>query len=395
MKAPLQLLPIALLARTATAAFFAGPSSLLKTQDNAPPNISHRIKGYNFSVPVDHFHNETKYEPHSDGLFPLRYWLDTSNYRPGGPVIVLHSGEFDSVGRLDYLDHGIVPILTKATGGIGIVMEHRYYGTSWPVANASTENMRFLTTAQALADTAYFARHITFPGLEHLNLTSPGTPWLLYGGSYAGGFVALMRKIYPDVYWGAISSSGVTVAINSFWQYSEAFRNFAPAGCSDAQQALTKIVDSILFGGDQKEVDTLKAMFHLNGLQNDEFAQTLTAPTSGLQSTNWATEDDEDQLSFYCATITSTARLFASTAHLESKAKHYVTLSGAGKEDLEKRSAQLLNWAGYIRNMDKKLKRGSCKGLKNLECYSSRHMPDEIEITNNMYRAWLWQTCTE
>ncbi|KAJ2974512.1 hypothetical protein NQ176_g6010 [Zarea fungicola] len=204
-----------------------------------------------------------------------------------------------------------------------------------------------------------------------------------------------MRKLYPDVYWGAISSSGVTVAINRFWQYSEAFRNFAPAGCSDAQQALTKIVDSVLFGSDQKEVDTLKAMFHLNGLQNDEFAHTLTAPTSGLQSTNWATEDDEDHLSFYCATITSTARLFASTAHLESKAKHFVTLSGAGKEDLEKRSAQLLNWAGYIRNMDKKIKRGSCKGLRNPECYSARHMPDEIEITNNMYRAWLWQTCTE
>ena len=32
--------------------------------------------------------------------------------------------------RLPFLDTGIVEILAKATGGLGIVLEHRYYGTS-------------------------------------------------------------------------------------------------------------------------------------------------------------------------------------------------------------------------------------------------------------------------
>lgn len=40
-------------------------------------------------VPVDHFHNETKYAPHSNGTFKLRYWFDDSYYKPGGPVFVL------------------------------------------------------------------------------------------------------------------------------------------------------------------------------------------------------------------------------------------------------------------------------------------------------------------
>jgi len=31
--------------------------------------------------------------------------------------------------RLPFLDTGIVEILTKATSGLGIVLEHRYYGT--------------------------------------------------------------------------------------------------------------------------------------------------------------------------------------------------------------------------------------------------------------------------
>ena len=31
---------------------------------------------YNFSVPVDHLHNESRYAPHSDESFNLRYWFD-------------------------------------------------------------------------------------------------------------------------------------------------------------------------------------------------------------------------------------------------------------------------------------------------------------------------------
>lgn len=395
MKATLQLLSAALFAGTAVAKLPPG-LDILRANDFQPvADVHPRIKAYNLSVPVDHFHNESKYEPHSNDEYPLRYWLDTSNYKPGGPVIVLHSGEFDSTGRLLYLDHGIVPLLTKATGGIGLVMEHRYYGTSWPTNDTSTENLRFLTTAQALADTAYFAKHVTFPGFEHVNLTAPGTPWILYGGSYAGGFVALMRKIYPDLYWGAISSSGVTAAITNFWQYHEAFRNFAPAGCSEAQQALTKIVDSILFGGDQEAVDSFKTMFYLDGLKDDEFANVLTSAISALQSTNWYPEDDSEVLGLYCGAITSTARLFASTVHLEPKARHFAGLGGFEGDELETRTAQLLNWAGYIRSEHKKQKAGSCKSLTNAQCYSYREMEDDMSIPTGMFRPWLWQTCTE
>ena len=34
----------------------------------------------------------------------------------------------------------------------------------------------------AIADNAYFAQNAVFPGVEG-NLTAPGTPWILYGGS--------------------------------------------------------------------------------------------------------------------------------------------------------------------------------------------------------------------
>lgn len=104
---------------------------------------------HNLSVPIDHFHNESMYEPHSTGTFPLRYFFDATYYKPGGPVIVLESGEDDATDRLPYLQKGIAHQLAEATNGIAVVLEHRYYGTSFPTPDLSTENLRFLTTQQA------------------------------------------------------------------------------------------------------------------------------------------------------------------------------------------------------------------------------------------------------
>jgi hypothetical protein len=118
-----------------------------------------------------------------------RYWYDATYYKPGGPVITLCSGESPGPARLPYLQKGIVYQLAKATNGIGVILEHRYYGTSFPVPDLSVENLRFLTTEQALADTAYFAENIVFEGLEDLELTASDAPWIVYGGSYAGAFV--------------------------------------------------------------------------------------------------------------------------------------------------------------------------------------------------------------
>lgn len=170
-------------------------------------------------MPVDHFHNDSTYEPHSDDTFPLRFWFDASHYKSGGPVIVLQGGETGGDDRLPYLQKGLLAQLAKATNGIGVVLEHRYYGTSFPVPDLSIENLRFLTTQQALADEAYFAQNIVFPGLEDKNLTSYTTAYLGYGGSYAGAFNAFLRVLYPDVFWGTISSSGVTEAIYDYWAY--------------------------------------------------------------------------------------------------------------------------------------------------------------------------------
>jgi hypothetical protein len=40
----------------------------------------------------------------------------------------LDGGETSVTDRLPYLDTGIVDILANATNGLGVILEHRYYG---------------------------------------------------------------------------------------------------------------------------------------------------------------------------------------------------------------------------------------------------------------------------
>jgi serine carboxypeptidase S28 len=77
-----------------------------------------------FTQPLDHFYNST------DATFSQRFWVNSRHYkpRPGAPVIVIDGGETNGEDRLPFLDTGIADILACATGGVGVVLEHRYYG---------------------------------------------------------------------------------------------------------------------------------------------------------------------------------------------------------------------------------------------------------------------------
>ena len=239
-------------------------ASLLLRRDTDPETL---YTAYNLSVPIDHFQNESAYEPHEDGTFLLRYWFDAQYYQDGGPVIVLQSGETSGTDRLGFLQKGLIHKLAQATNGIAVVLEHRYYGTSWPTSDLSTENLRFLTTEQALADQAYFSQNVVFPGLEDRVLTAPNAAHIAYGGSYAGAFVAFLRTLYPDVYWGAIASSAVTEAIYDYWEYYEPIRIYGPPKCVSTTQKLVNVLDTA-FKKNNAVLDTqIKTLFGLQDLE--------------------------------------------------------------------------------------------------------------------------------
>lgn len=79
-----------------------------------------------FEQPLDHF---TSTNGHT---FQQRYWVNKRYYKTGGPIFVLDGGETSGEDRLPFLDTGVMDFLPKATGGLGIVLEHRYYGRDLP-----------------------------------------------------------------------------------------------------------------------------------------------------------------------------------------------------------------------------------------------------------------------
>ncbi|OCT52397.1 Serine carboxypeptidase S28 family protein [Cladophialophora carrionii] len=345
-------------------------------------------------VPVDHFHNASRYEPHSNKTFKLRYYFDATYYKPGGPVIVLQSGETDASTRLPYLQKGIVYQLASALNGIGVILEHRYYGKSFPTPDLSTKNLRFLSTDQAVADQAYFASNVVFPGLEDQKLTAPGTAYLAYGGSYSGGIVSFLRKLYPDIYWGAISSSGVTEALYDYWQYYEPVRQYGPPKCIANQVKLINILDNILEKNNATTVAQLKRGFGMQGLtHSDDLANLASGGIGWWQSRNWDPAVNSPQFSYYCGNITSNSLLWPKYASMKANATALISAGGWGNE-----SAQLLNpflnWLAWTNDSYV----GSCDATLD-ECYNNHNASAPMytlkNTTNYNSLSWAYQYCTE
>ncbi|KAI9727347.1 MAG: hypothetical protein M1828_006967 [Chrysothrix sp. TS-e1954] len=351
---------------------------------------------HNFTAKVDNFHNESMYEPHSCETFPLRYWFDDTYYKPGGPVFVLESGEVDASTRLPYIQKGILYILSKATGGMSVVIEHRYFGTSFPTADLSTENLRFCTTDQALADTVNFAKNVVFKGHEHENLNADAVPWIAYGGSYAGAFVAFLRTLYPGVFYGAISSSGVTKAIWNYWEYYEPIRQYAPQQCVKNTQLLTNVVDNILIGKKApKYTAMLKKAFGLSGLEHStDFANAIAQGIGGWQSTNWDPAVNAADFDEYCGNITSTKVIHPATTKLMSEAKKLITIGGHGSQ-ADKLTTPMLNYIGYINQTvvqacaEENQTQYQCFSNYNITTYQQHSLADFNSI------SWPYMYCTQ
>ena len=346
---------------------------------------------YNFTVPIDHFHNETKYAPYSDGTFNLRYWFDASHYTAGGPVIILAGGETSGEDRLPYLQNGILAQLAQATNGVGVVLEHRYYGTSFPTPDLSIENLRFLTTDQALADTAYFAQNIVFPGLEDYNLTSGNAPYIVYGGSYAGAFVAFLRTLYPGVFWGAISSSGVTEAIWDYWQYFEPIRQFGPPDCIRITQVVTDVVDNVLIKK-VGSVENVKALFGMSNITyNDDFASVLNYPYDYWQDRNWDPAIGSTEFQDFCNKITNASVTYPSTLNLTSSVQSLLASAGYQNSSF---TTGMLNYIGYITT---KFVTPCTRSGGSLDGCFGTHDESSYEPydLSQGWRSWPYQYCTQ
>jgi hypothetical protein len=77
-----------------------------------------------------------------------------------------------------------------------VALEHRFYGESIPNGNHNTENLKFLTVEQALADLASFTKWFT---INYSNSVLKNSVWFVFGGSYPGALSSWYRAAYPDL----------------------------------------------------------------------------------------------------------------------------------------------------------------------------------------------------
>ena len=81
--------------------------------------------------------------------------------------------------------------LAQTFKGRVLALEHRFYGMSQPTDDWSTDNLKFLTPDQGLADLAQFATAKSEEFSAQYGI--PHRRWITVGGSYPGAMSAWFR----------------------------------------------------------------------------------------------------------------------------------------------------------------------------------------------------------
>ncbi|WVQ93094.1 hypothetical protein IAU59_000158 [Kwoniella sp. CBS 9459] len=347
-----------------------------KTSKHKPHKHHSRFGPHCFPQRISHFDDAV------NGTFCQRYWIDASAYKEGGPVFLLDGGETSGANRVPFLEQGILQILSNATSGIGIVLEHRYYGDSVPVQSFSTDDLRFLNNAEAMEDSAYFIENFKPPAsvlsTDEDALHPKNTAWIYYGGSYAGARAAHMRVQYPHLVWGAIASSAVTHAQINFPEYYDPIQRYAPEECISTLQQAILTIDSLL--SHPEPIPTLlKGVFGLSELAgNDDFADVISGPLGYWQARNWDPKVGSNKFYDFCDALTA---------------------GGAGsKLGLIRIPASIVNYGRYIKeNVVSRCPRSEGHPASDIEeCFGSQDDAKFQETDlDQTWRLWIFQVCTQ
>ncbi|XP_054420796.1 thymus-specific serine protease [Pteronotus mesoamericanus] len=147
--------------------------------------------------------------------FLQRYWINDRHWASQDGPVFLHLGGEGSLGPGSVM-RGHPAALAPAFGALVIGLEHRFYGLSIPAGGLSVAQLRFLSSRHALAD-AVSARL----ALSRLLNVSASSPWICFGGSYAGSLAAWARLKFPHLLFAAVASSAPVRAVLDFSAYNE------------------------------------------------------------------------------------------------------------------------------------------------------------------------------
>eukprot|EP00908_Phaeocystis_cordata_P009584 Transcript_20379.p1 GENE.Transcript_20379~~Transcript_20379.p1 ORF type:complete len:507 (+),score=215.31 Transcript_20379:150-1670(+) len=303
-----------------------------------------------FKQKLDHF------LPADTRTFDQRYFESRSYWAgpqavPDPPVFFYIGGEAPLYG----LPSGWVDELAKEHGALLVAFEHRFYGKSQPFDAITTDNLAYLSTAQALLDIMSFRGFFT-DELRRAGGSGSG-PWFAFGGSYAGALAAWLRAFFPGQFAGAIASSGVVQLELGYWRFDRQVAASCGPQCAQVMTYVYGVIDAML--EDPQRNQWVKDRFAAGALTDGDFRYLLA--DAGSMAVQYGFSER------LCAPMVQAA-----------------TGAGGSVEPL------LDAFSNYAQtHFYSTLETGSS------EEYSTRYLQQTQASEEKSARTWLYQTCSE
>lgn len=194
----------------------------------------------NYELPKDEWLDQKldHFDPTNRKTWKQRYFANNKYYKSGGPVFLHIFGE--SKAHSGWLVVGQTAECAKIHDALVVGVEHRYYGKSHPTEDISMENLKFLSSQQALGDLAVFRNYI----MEKTKLPT-GTKWVSFGGSYPGALAAWFRLKYPHLVHASIASSAPIYAVVDFKEYLHVVKDSLETTGPSCTQRISEATESL------------------------------------------------------------------------------------------------------------------------------------------------------
>ncbi|KAG8892770.1 Thymus-specific serine protease, partial [Tulasnella sp. 403] len=314
------------------------------------------------------------------GTFKQRYYFSDKYYAgEGSPIVLVSSTSIEKFAEGEG-DDGLKEWLAGALSAAGVVVEHRYWGSSTPYPELTVDNLKYLTIEQASQDLVYFSQNVQLPFVNKTVDTHPNhTAWVNVGLGYSGLLAAFTQQKYGSNFAATWSSSAPVQISGDFWEYWEPIEQGMPRNCSSDISAAVAYIDNLLTTGSAEDVTTLKSKFSLEALENEDFVFELTRPLTKwqeLQPTSGATS----QPFFYA---------FCDAVESTGEGQYNTEETGVGLP------AALDNWAAALKAWGPEK---DCPGTGG-SCYSTYDYsaPAYTDLSNNEQyaRPWWYLVCTQ
>ncbi|OHT16472.1 Clan SC, family S28, unassigned serine peptidase [Tritrichomonas foetus] len=161
-----------------------------------------------FTNKLDHF------DVSNEQTFKQRYYYNNVNEVNGYNTAIIYIGGEGPLSSSS-ITGGAVMNLSASLHSALYSLEHRYFGESQPFDKLTTENLKYLTINQALADLAKFIDDVVIPNGRPNEEIRIG----VVGGSYPGSLSSWFRLKYPHYAYASWASSAPVLIKNDFSEY--------------------------------------------------------------------------------------------------------------------------------------------------------------------------------